>query len=541
MGPHGEIRGAISVEVMTENSRVTKAAGIVGSATLLSRIFGFLRDVVIAGYFGAGLASDAFFVAFRIPNLLRRLFAEGSLTIAFIPVFTEHLANKGRDEAFRLAGAAIRMLSVLLVATAVIGVLIAPLIIHVIAPGFTESPEKYRLTVTLTRIMFPYIFFIGLVALFMGILNVLGHFAAPALAPVFLNIAMIASVLFLSPCLSNPVFGLAAGVLVGGVLQLLLQLPFLVRKGVRFWEKTTLFHPGLRKIGKLMIPAVFGAAVYQINIFVSTLLASFLSEGSVSYLYYADRLVQFPLGIFAIATATAVLPSLSRQAAVKDFDALRDTFGHAMRLVFFITIPSMVGLILLRMPIVELLFKRGAFDMNTTRMTAAALLYYAIGLWAFSGVRIVVSLYYALQDTSTPVRMAAISVMVNVGLGILLMKPLQHGGLALATSLASMVNLSLLVWALKKKIGFLEWKDFLLSALKTLLCSGVMGIAVYVSMALMLNSQSRSFWALCFGLVVTILIGLLSYAGCSLATRSPEMAGIVHVVQNVIGRKPKSG
>jgi putative peptidoglycan lipid II flippase len=386
--------------------------------------------------------------------------------------------------------------------------------------------------------MFPYIFFIGLAALFIGILNVLDHFAAPALAPVFLNLAMIASVLFLSPHLAEPVFGLAVGVLIGGMLQLLLQLPFLVQEGVWFWKKTALFHPGLIKIGRLMVPAVFGAAVYQINIFVSTLLASLLSEGSVSYLYYADRIVEFPLGIFAIATATAVLPSLSRQAAAKDYDALGNTFRHAMRLVLFITMPSMVGLIILRAPIIELLFKRGAFDMNTTRMTAIALLYYALGLWAFSAVRIVVSLYYALQDTRTPVRMAVISMMVNIGMGIILMKPLQHGGLALATSLASMVNLYLLIWALKKKIGLLRKREFLLSTFRTLACSAVMGLAVYALKAFMLQPQTKDFWGVCIGLTITILAGILSYAGCSLALKSPEMVSVVRVMKDIFDRKP---
>ncbi|HJO61766.1 MAG TPA: lipid II flippase MurJ, partial [Desulfobacterales bacterium] len=249
---------------MHENTRVTNAAGIIGSATLLSRIFGFLRDVVIAGYFGAGLGSDAFFVAFRIPNLLRRLFAEGSLSIAFIPVFTEYLTNKGKDEAFKLAGSAILLLSIILTMLALFGILLSPLIIRIIAPGFVGSPEKLSLTITLTRIMFPYIFFIGMVALCMGILNVLGHFAAPALAPVFLNLAMIGGVFFISPYLSEPITGLAIGVIIGGVLQLLLQIPFIIRKGVFFWKKTRIYHVGLKKVGLLMLPTVFGAAVYQI-------------------------------------------------------------------------------------------------------------------------------------------------------------------------------------------------------------------------------------------------------------------------------------
>jgi len=299
----------------TENHRVTKAAGVVGSATLLSRIFGFIRDVVIAWFFGAGLVSDAFFVAFRIPNLLRRLFAEGSLSAAFIPVFTEYLTKRGKDEAFRMARSAIRLLSVLLVAITVAGILLSPIVIRLIAPGFVTSPEKYSLTVFLTRIMFPYIFFIGLVALCMGILNALGHFAAPALAPVFLNISIIGSVFLIAPHMADPVAGIAIGVLIGGFLQLALQVPFLIKKGFYFWQKTNMYHSGLKKVGLLMVPTIFGSAVYQINILVGTLLASLLAHGSVSYLYYADRLVQFPLGIFAIAMATAVLPTLSRQAA----------------------------------------------------------------------------------------------------------------------------------------------------------------------------------------------------------------------------------
>ncbi len=508
---------------MYEKTRVTNAAGIVGSATLLSRIFGFLRDVVIAGYFGAGLGSDAFFVAFRIPNLLRRLFAEGSLSIAFIPVFTEYLTNKGKDEAFKLAGSAILLLSIILTMLALVGILLSPLIVRIIAPGFAGSPEKLSLTITLTRIMFPYIFFIGMVALCMGILNVLGHFAAPALAPVFLNLAMIGGVFFISPHQSEPITGLAIGVIIGGVLQLLLQIPFIIRKGVFFWKKTRIYHAGLKKVGLLMLPTVFGAAVYQINILVGTLLASLLPEGSVSYLYYADRLVQFPLGIFAIATATAVLPSLSRQAAAEDFAGVRETFAHAMNLVFFITIPSMVGLIILREPIISLLFKRGAFDAETTRLTAVALLYYGMGLWAFSAVRIVVSTFYALQDTKTPVRMAVVSVIANIVLGVLLMGPLGHGGLALSTSLASMLNLVLLIRALRVTLGSLELKSIKESVCKTLVSSVMMGAVVWAVSVYMIRSGDGTLSSLLFGLMGSIIIGFLFYGAFSFLIKNPEL------------------
>ena len=464
---------------MSETKKVTKAAGIVGLATLLSRILGFVRDAVIAGLFGATMSSDAFFVAFRIPNLLRRLFAEGSLSIAFIPVFTEYLALQGPREAFEFARSAMRLLTVLLVFVCLAGMLLAPVIVFLMAPGFAGSPEKFNLTVDLTRWMFPYIICICLVALMMGVLNALGHFAAPALAPVFLNIAIIGSAFLIAPHMAMPVYGLALGVLIGGVLQLMLQLPFLIRKRFYFWEKADLFHSGLKKVGRLMLPAVFGAAVYQINILVGTLLASFLPEGSVSCLYYADRLVQFPLGLFAMAAATAVMPSFSRQAAMKNYQGLQDTFVHSMNLVFFVTMPAMVGMIILREPIVALLFKRGAFNLENTRLTAVALLYYCLGLWAFSGVRIVISTFYALQDTRTPVKMGIVSVVANVILGILLMGPLAHGGLALATSLASMLNLGLLVHALWDRIGAPRWFRIGRSVARSTVCACLMGAVIW--------------------------------------------------------------
>ncbi|MCD6224319.1 MAG: murein biosynthesis integral membrane protein MurJ [Deltaproteobacteria bacterium] len=521
---------------VSENKKVAKAAGVVGAATLLSRIFGFARDVVIAYFFGAGLSSDAFFVAFRIPNLLRRLFAEGSLSIAFIPVFSEYLANRGREEAFKMARSAMRLLSVILVLAALAGILLSPIIIRVIAPGFIDSPEKLSITILLTRIMFPYIFFIGLVALSMGILNVLDHFAAPALAPVFLNFAMICSVFIISPHLENPIVGLAIGVIAGGILQLSLQIPFLIKKKFYFWKKTTFFHPGLKKIGLLMLPAIFGAAVYQINILIGTLLASLLPEGSVSYLYYADRLVQFPLGIFAIATATAVLPSLSRQAAANNMKDFKKTFTFAMKLVLFITIPSMIGLIVLREPIVALLFKRGAFSREAVRLTAFALLCYSTGLWAFSSVRIVVSTFYALQDTKTPAKMAVYSIIANLVLGIILMGPLAHGGLALATALSSIFNLGLLLRVLKKKLGSLGWRSISVSACKTTLSSIIMGAIVWYVSIHLIPAQNSTLTELLSGIAVSVTMGAIVFGLSAFFLKSPELASVFEIVKQRYGK-----
>ncbi len=521
----------ISNSKPSENRRVAKAAGVVGAATVLSRIFGFLRDVVIAWFFGAGLFADAFFVAFRIPNLLRRLFAEGSLSIAFIPIFTEYYKKSGKAEAFRMAGSFAWLLSIVLAIVSLTGILLAPLIVSLIAPGFTGSSQKFALTVLLTRIMFPYIFFIGLTALFMGVLNVMDHFLAPALAPVFLNIAMIASVFIISPHLSDPVTGLALGVLAGGALQLGLQVPFLVKKGFYFWKKVEWYHPGIKKVGVLMIPTIFGAAVYQINILVGTLLASLLPEGSISYLYYADRLVQFPLGIFGIATATAVLPSLSRQAAAEDLEGLKKTFAYALNLVLFITIPSMVGLILLREPIVALLFKRGAFNADAVQLTACALLYYTVGLWAFAAVRIVVSTFYALQDTATPAMMAVVSIFANIILGVILMQFLGHGGLALSTSLASAINLILLIIVMRKKLGNFEWQNIAMATGKTILCSAVMGGVVW-GMTVSLNlSGDMTTISLLYKIVICIIAGCVTYSFLSFFVKSHEFLSLIKVFQ----------
>ena len=518
---------------MSENTRVTKAAGVVSSATLLSRIFGYIRDMVIAAFFGAGFYSDAFIAAFRIPNLIRRLFGEGSLSISFVPVFTQYLTDKGKDEAFEMARSAIKLLSILLVVITVLGIVFSPWIVRIFAPGFIGSPEKFTLAVVLTRIMFPYIFFICLVALSMGILNVLGHFAAPALAPVFLNIAMILSVFIISifsTDLTNLVYGLAFGVVIGGFLQLALQVPFLIKKRFYFWKKSGIWHPGLKRIVLLFFPAIFGSAVYQINTLVITLLASIQSEGSISYLYYADRLVQFPLGIFAIAAATAMLPSLSRQAAVKDITAVRDSFAYTLKLVFFVSIPAMVGLIVLRQPVVALLFERGAFGSEATLLTANAVLYYSIGLWAVSGVRIVVFTFYALEDTKTPVYTAVISIIANILLGVILMGPMGHAGLALALSLASMLNFGLLMRALNTKLGPLKLSGIAESVCKNVICSVIMGIAVWTVALHIIPTGTESLLGLLTGLVGSILTGLVIYGIFSMIFKTPEIEKVLNLL-----------
>ena len=524
----------------SENRKVARAAGVVGVSTLLSRIAGYVRDMLFASFFGAGMVADAFIAAFRIPNLLRRLFGEGSLSIAFVPVFTETLVKGDREEGLCLAVSALKLLLVGLSVIALAGVVLAPTIITIVAPGFSHLPEKMALTVALTRIMFPYVILIGLVALCMGILNALGHFAAPAVAPVLLNLAMIGAMYAVSRFSDSEtvqIMGLAGGVLAGGVLQLALQLPYLVRHGVRFWSPSGMWHPAMKKVGILMLPTIFGAAVYQINIVVGTLLASLLPEGSVACLYYADRLVQFPLGIFAQAAATAVLPSLSRQAANGDHVGMGETFGHALSLVLYITIPAMVGLIVLRDPIVALLFKRGAFDTETARLTSDALLYYALGLWAFSAVRIVVPTFYAMQDTRTPVKTATIAIAANILLGMALMGPMKHCGLALATSLASMVNLVLLVAVLRNKLGVIRWRLIFSSLLKTLIAAGIMALGVEVTCRLLIPiGTATGSLRLLTGISVGIIFGITAFSAASWMLQIPEWQKVMVLMKRSLHR-----
>ena len=464
---------------MNDQERMTSAAGAVGGATLISRVLGFVRDMIIAQIFGTKMAADAFFVAFRIPNLLRRLLGEGSLTAAVVPVFTEYLTTKDREEAWKLANILLNTFLVILFVTVILGIVSSPVIVRFIAPGFHASVEKYDLTVELTAFMFPYLFFVGMAALTMGMLNSLRVFFIPALGPVFLNISMILAAIFLAPRLEQPVFALAAGVIAGGVLQFFIQVPALIKKGLKYKPTLDFNHPGLIKIGKLMLPSLVGLAVMEINIFVDTLLASLLPEGSVSYLYYGNRLVQFPQGIFAVALGVAILPTLSQQAAKNQMEELKDTVSFGIRLVLFITIPATVGLIVLKGPIINLLFERGEFTHQSTVATAHALFYYAIGLCAFSGVKVIVPAFYSLKDTVSPVKVAVLAMITNIVLNLLLMGPLQHGGLALATSLSSLLNVTLLIFILRKKIGSIKGKTILISVIKLTLASIMMGFLIY--------------------------------------------------------------
>ncbi len=521
---------------------IASSAGIVAAGTFISRILGFVRDMVLASFFGASPAADAFYVAFRVPNLLRELFAEGSMSAAFIPVFTEYLTQRTKPEAKELGRAAFTILFLILSIVVSLGILFSPQIVSVIAPGFLRNPGQFQLTTELTRIMFPFLLFISLAALAMGVLNSTRHFAPPAFSSGIFNIVSILLLLGFTPLFPEPVYAAAFGVALGGLAQFLVQLPALYKEGFAFSFKRPIrpLHPGVVQMGKLLLPTTLGLSVMQINILVNTLLASYLPTGSVSYLYYGLRLIHFPLGIFAVALATALLPTLSTHASKGDYEALRKSFSFGLRLVFFIMFPAMLGLILFRVPIVHLLFEHGTFDRLATLGTADAVLFYSLGLWAFAGVRIIVPVFYSLQDTKTPVKIGMIAVGINLLLNVLFIFPMKHRGLALATSLSAMFNFSFLFWILRCRIGRLDGKRIFLSHLKVILASlGMVPVSIW------LNGQglwaSQGAWPVkSLLLSAAILISALTYFSIQALLKGEELRFLSDLIKDRFQRSSKS-
>jgi putative peptidoglycan lipid II flippase len=462
---------------MDEEKRVIKAAGQTSTGTFISRVTGFIRDIVLAKIFGATGLTDAFFVAYRIPNLSRELFAEGAVSAGFVPVFTEYLAKEGREEAKRLAGVVFAFLLSVLIIICLLGILLAPHIASIVARGFMNDHEKFQLTIKLIKIMFPFLLFISLAALVMGILNSLRSFFIPALAPAFFNLAIIVSALFLAPRFYVPILAIGVGVTVGGALQYGVQIIALAKKKFDLKPIFSFSHPGLKRILLLVLPVVAAIGATQINVLISIIFATYLPEGSATYLYYGLRPVLLPVGIFGIAMATAVLPSMSEQAAKGNINALRDTFSFSLRLVFFMSIPAMAGLIALSGPIINLLYQRGEFAYEATRGTVHALLFYSFGLWAFVGSKVVRVPFYSMQDTKTPLKVAFISVITNIIFSFILIGHLKHGGLAFALSIASAVNFSILFFLLRVRLRRVDGKNIVRSFVKITMASSVMGLA----------------------------------------------------------------
>jgi putative peptidoglycan lipid II flippase len=532
-----------------EAGKLTRAAGVVGFFTLLSRITGLLRDVVIGFLFGAQGAADAYFVAFRIPNLLRRLTAEGALTVAFVPVFTNYMAKEGKAEAVKVTQIVFSFMAIFLGFITLLGIVFARPLTQFFAPGFLQEPEKFQMAVSLTRWMFPYIFFVSLVALAMGILNALRHFMAPAMSPVLFNLCNIACAIIFYPLLAEPVLGLAFGVLIGGAAQLLFQVPYLLKHGIHLRFNFNFKHPGLGRLLYLMGPAAFGAAVYQINVLVSTVLASFLPSGSVSYLYYADRFLEFPVGIFAIALGTAALPSFSMLVVTGNVAELRATLAYALRMVNFICLPATAGLAVLAVPLFAIFFQRGAFDANATVNSAQALIFFSFGLWSISGTKLVGPVFYAMEDTKTPVLVGFVAFLINFVASLALMGdinvdansagfvtrtiamtigrigliPLGHGGLALATSISSICNFFILLFILHRRLEGIPLQEVAQSFLRNFISASLMALPLFWIARQVdwtgagINVYSK---ALILGSLVTL--GVLLYLLLSYLLKSPE-------------------
>ena len=522
---------------MKEKGEITRATGVMGMATGLSRIFGLVRDVVVARLFGAGFGADAFFMAFTIPNLLRRFFAEGSLTAAFVPTFSRVHHTQGEEEGRRVANICWTLLLLVMVAVTLCGIAASPWIVRVIGYGFGAVPGKLELTNALNRLMFPYIFFVSLLALATGILNVLGHYFWPSVSPVLLNLAMIVSGYFLADYFDAPVTALAIGVLIGGFLQLAFQFPVLKRYGISFKLDFHFRHPAVLRVVRLMIPGLVGVAIYQINIVVTRLLASFLPEGSVSYLYFGQRLFEFPQGIFVVSLAQAVLPAMSRQVATGDEAGFKDSLRYALVLIGLFTLPATVGLIFCSVPVYSLFFMHGAFKYADVLQTSIVLAAYAPGL-VFVGVsRVVVPSFYAMNDTRTPVWVSFWTLLVNAGLGILLMTPFQHVGLAMALTLASVFNCGVLLFLLRRKLGSLGLKHVALSMSRVVPVTLLMAVFVYVVVQ---NGQwgvAGDFWYKLLLLGFAVIGGGGIYAVGCIVMRVPEASQASEFIKRKLQRQ----
>ena len=428
-----------------------RALATVSAMTLVSRILGYVRDAVIARLFGAGLATDAFFVAFRIPNLLRRLFAEGAFSQAFVPILAEYKTRNGTADTRLLVDRVATVLTLALLGVSAIGILAAPWIIYISAPGFSAMPDKFELTVAMLRITFPYLLFISLVSLAGGILNTWSRFGVPAFTPTLLNLSFIFCALVLAPYFRPPVLVLAWAVLLGGVLQLALQLPYLAGIGMLPRPRPGFSDPGVRRILKLMGPAVFGVSIAQLSLLINTIFASFLANGSVSWLYYADRLMEFPTGLLGVALGTILLPSLSKYYSSDATEQYSRLLDWGLRLTLLLALPAAVALALLAVPLISTLFRYGQFSIEDLWMTRQALVAYSIGLLGLILVKVLAPGFYARQNIRTPVKIAVITLVSTQLMNLALIGPLKHAGLALAIGLGACLNAGLLYYKLRQQ------------------------------------------------------------------------------------------
>ncbi|MBM3249616.1 MAG: murein biosynthesis integral membrane protein MurJ [Candidatus Omnitrophica bacterium] len=492
---------------MSTNKSVARWASTIAFATFCSRLLGFVRDIVIARLFGIREIAQAFVVAFRIPNLFRDFVGEGAANASLVPVFSEYSLKQDKEEFWRLANVVLNLLLVVLSAIVLLGIIFSPLIIRLIAPGFIASPEKFLATVKLNRIIFPYLLLICLAAYSTGILNSLKHFSIPAFAPCLLNISIIICAL----AFGEGIVGLASGVLIGGILQLAIQIPVLYKKGFRLNPAAGFRHPEVKTIGRLMLPRIASSSIYQLNNFVDSIFGSlvwFVGEGGVAVLYFAYRLIQFPLGIFSNALSQALLPTFSTQSLEPDREGLKSTLAWALRAVSFVIVPAQAAFIFLAKPVVLVLFGGGRFDSTAVDLTASCLIFYSIGLSAYGANKILQSCFFGLKDTLTPAKISGLALGMNIALNCLLMFPLKIAGIALATSISGVVSFLVLFNILRRKIGDFRVAEVVFSFVRIALASLCMGLVAYLCFykghSLKLNNY--------LNLGLTVFLSLFSYA-----------------------------
>ena len=514
---------------MTDKKHILKSASIISLVTVVSRILGYVRDQRIALLLGTSLTADSFVLAYRIPNLFRRLVGEGSMTASFIPVFTTYMREKSKEEIWDFANRLFWTLALVVAVITVLGIVFSPAVIHTFTSA-SGAGVHWDEAIALNRIIFPYLFFIGLAALAMAILNCFHIFGLPAATPVLLNLAIIIfSIAAVRTYFKDPAISLAVGVLVGGALQFLSQVPKLVQKGMRFNFGISFTHPGIRSVARLMVPRFFGIGIGQINFFIDTYFAtaSRMPEGSLAALYVSDRVMELVLGGYAIAVATAILPMMSHQAAANDYESLKKTLNFSVRIVAFITVPAMIGLMILREPIIRVLFQHGQFVAESTKLTARALLYYAIGLPALASVKLVVPAYYSTRDTKTPVIVASISMVINIVLNIVFLDfffaKVRNGGPALATALACYFDFFALFLIFRLRHGSMGTFEILRSFAKISVCAGIMGVGCWLGLKYT-ESLTQSRFLIQLPVFAGLIIGAtVLYLLLAWAFRCPEI------------------
>lgn len=519
---------------MSNSHKILKSTLNVSLATTLSRILGYVRDASLAWVLGAGFSMDAFTVAYRIANFFRRLVGEGAVNSSFVPVAVEYQKQRTTEELWDFVRRFFYTLGIVTAVIVAVQIIFAPLFVRIMAPGFVNTPGKFELAVLLTRIMAPYLLCMALAAVLMGVLNSFGHFVLPALNSTFFNFIMIAAALVAATGVSDPAIVIAFGVLLGGIAQVVTQIPTVLKQGGNFRFGISFHDPAVRRVGILLLPSIFGIGIVQVNILVDSLMASFLREGSVSQLYYADRVMELVLGVFAISFATVILPSMAHSASSKNMEELKKTLMFSLRTVAFVTIPATVGLVILANPIINVLFERGRFTALDTERTAFALIFYGVGLYFISCVRMIVSAFYSLQDTKTPVKVAFVSLMVNIVLNYILMHPMKQGGIALATSIAAAVSVVQLMIIFQKRHGALDWAKYRSTVARIGIASVLMGVTCFVLLGVFHFRAGEAIYWKVLKLFGTITAAIVVYGVSALALKAEEGVILAKVKEKLL-------